>query len=268
MLKIINPHTRDNDIQFTAENHKYTILTDPDTVYTSVTTWVHENFTPFDSDEVIDKMMTSKSWKTSQYYGKTKEEIKQEWIVNSKNCSNDGVNLHHCIELFMNLEVLKERPTHKDLLEKYNENPQIFDSINKTVEWGYFLKFIEDYPDLIPYRSEWVVYNEDIKISGTIDMVYENSDGSLSIYDWKRCKTISRNSFGKKSINDKMRYIPDSNYWHYLLQLSMYKYIIETKYEKKVKSLNLVKLHPNNRSKTYEILHLPNLFPTIHTILF
>ena len=38
-------------------------------------------------------------------------------------------------------------------------------------------------------------------IAGTIDMVYKNTDGTLSIYDWKRCKAIKKtNNFGERVI--------------------------------------------------------------------
>ena len=39
---------------------------------------------------------------------------------------------------------------------------------------NYFIEFIKDFPHLKPYRTEWVVYYEDIKLAGSIDMVYEN----------------------------------------------------------------------------------------------
>jgi len=268
MLKNIYPHTRDDDIEFRPENHRYIIKTDPNVEYTSVTTWAHSNFSPFNPDEVIDMMMKSPNWKSSKYYGKTRQEIKDNWASYGKDCSSRGTRLHYFIEQFMNQNTNKTVPTHKDLYDIYLTNQEPFREVIDSIEWSYFINFIVKNFNLKPYRSEWILYNEDVKISGTVDMTYINDDGTLDIYDWKVVKNISRNSFGKRSINAKCPFIPDSNYYHYLLQLSMYKYLIETKYEKKVKSLNLVKLHINNRSKTYEILNLPILNPTIHSILF
>jgi hypothetical protein len=43
-----------------------------------------------------------------------------------------------------------------------------------------------------------------------------------------------------------MDYLPNSNYWHYSLQLNMYKRILEKNYNKKIKDMFLVCLHPNN----------------------
>jgi hypothetical protein len=91
-------------------------------------------------------------------------------------------------------------------------------------------------------------------------MVYENPDGTLSIYDWKRSKLITRiNTFNNFSIHPKICHLPDSNFWHYALQLNTYKYILETKYNKKIKDLFLVRLHPDAEEKNYELIELPNL---------
>lgn len=257
MLHEINSHERDKDIVFEPITHKYVINGSND--YTSATTWVHSNFEPFDNDSVIDKMMNGSGWIKSPYFGMSKDDIKQKWAENGKESSGLGTDLHLHIEKFMNLPTGKTRPTHKDLLEAYEKQPFTEFEQNQAVEWGYFIDFVKKYPDFLPYRSEWMVYQEDIKICGTIDMVYENPDGSLNIFDWKRCKTIQKYSYGKMALHPKMSKIPDSNYYHYLLQLSVYKYILETKYNKKVNTCALVKLHPNNKTKTFEFHYLPNL---------
>jgi ATP-dependent exoDNAse (exonuclease V) beta subunit len=136
------------------------------------------------------------------------------------------------------------------------------------IEWGYFLNFVRDNPTLIPYRTEWTIYDEDIKIAGSIDMVYENPDGTLSIYDWKRAKNITRiNNFNKFAISQAICHLPDSNFWHYALQLNTYKVILEQKYEKKVKDLYLVRLHPDAEEKNYELIKLPDLTKDIIDLL-
>ena len=69
-----------------------------------------------------------------------------------------------------------------------------------SLEWQYFIEFIKENPHLKPYRTEWIIFNEDLKLAGSIDMVYENPDGSLKIYDWKRSKEISKiNHFNKRA---------------------------------------------------------------------
>ena len=105
-----------------------------------------------------------------------------------------------------------------------------------------------------------MIYDEDSKIAGSIDMIYENVDGTLSIYDWKRCNAItSDNTWNKFAIHPLIQHIPDTNYWHYTLQLNTYKYILEHKYNKQIKELFLVRLHPDNANNTYELIEVPIL---------
>jgi len=89
-----------------------------------------------------------------------------------------------------------------------------------------------------------------------------NKDGKeiLDIYDWKRCKEISKTSgFDKWSKNEYLEHIPDTNYWHYSLQLNGYKYILENYYDKLVEDLYLVCLHPDNKNKNYILIKVPDL---------
>ena len=143
------------------------------------------------------------------------------------------------------------------------------DNDEKNKEWTYFIQFIKDTPNFKPYRTEWPVYHEELQLAGTIDMVYENEDGTLSIYDWKRAKDISRvNYFNKYAITPCISHLFDSNFWHYALQLNVYKFILETKYGKIVKELYLVRLHPDNDEKTYELIPLPILTKEIHDLFY
>jgi CRISPR/Cas system-associated exonuclease Cas4 (RecB family) len=132
------------------------------------------------------------------------------------------------------------------------------------VEYGYFQKFVEDFqrnnPGVKPYRTEWMVYYEELKLSGSIDMIFENPDGTLRIYDWKRCKEIPNESFGGKCSATKcIGHLPDSKFWHYSLQLNTYKTILEEKYGKTVTELCLVCLHPENAYKNYDLIPVPVL---------
>ena len=91
-------------------------------------------------------------------------------------------------------------------------------------------------------------------------MVYENPDGTLMIYDWKRSKGISAvNTYDKFATTECISHMPDSNFWHYSLQLNTYRAILEKKYERKVTSLCLVRLHPDCEENTYELIDVPDL---------
>ncbi len=69
------------------------------------------------------------------------------------------------------------------------------------------------------------------------------------------------NGWGVFAKTDCIDHIPDTNYWHYCLQLNTYKAIIESKYNKKVTEMYLVCMHPDNKRKNYErikVVDLPN----------
>jgi hypothetical protein len=261
-------HERDNNIVFDEPTHKYTVLTEPNTFYTSVTTINHKHFAEFDADAVIRNIMKGKNWnENNKYWGMTPEQIKKQWADNGKAVSGSGTKMHLDIECFMNyvppgLED-KQYITHKDLLDYHLQlYPNAYE---ESEEWAYFLNYVASTPDYIPYRAEWSIYDEDLKVAGQIDMIYYNADdGTLSIFDWKRAKDIQKNNnFNKFAITEAISHIPDTNFWHYSLQLNTYKEILERKYGLKIRDLFLVKLHPENRSKNFELIECADLSPEV-----
>jgi ATP-dependent exoDNAse (exonuclease V) beta subunit len=238
LLEERNKHPRDYDITFDEGPHIYTIK--GDSSFTSVTTWVHGHFEKFNADKVIKNMMLSRNWGNSKYSKKTPDQIKAEWDQNKNEAAAAGTKMHYDIECF------------------YNE---CYKNTNNSEEFTYFMNFQNDIGQtMTPYRTEWMVYHEEYKLAGSIDMIFENPDGTLQIYDWKRCKEIKKaNAWGKYSITPELDHLPDTNFWHYALQLNTYKKIIEEKYGKTVTNMYLVCLHPNNHNNNYLRFEVPNL---------
>lgn len=253
-----NEHERDLNIKFHKYGHRYEIITDPGKRYTSVTTLVHSQFPKFNADVIIDKIMKSKSWAPGhKYWGLTANEIKALWNSNGSAAANSGTNLHEQIETFMNDKRFTFEYTQKELLEEYLITRK-YDNVERGIEWDFFLKFVEDNPHLKPYRTEWMIYDEHVKIAGSIDMVYENPDFTLEIYDWKRCKEITKvNGWNETATNKLINHLPSTNFWQYALQLNTYKQILEAKYGKIVTKLCLVRIHPDSNS--YELIEVPFL---------
>ena len=225
-LKKLHPDYRDDHVSLDEVNHIYNI--NGETNYMSVTTFIKGLFEKFDDNKIIDNMMRSKNWINNKYYGMSKTEIKELWKQNGAIQSCAGTQLHLDIEKYYN-NVFTE---------------------NQSDEFKYFLLFAEKYKHLIPYRTEKIIYSKEFRLAGSIDMIFLNEElNALEIYDWKRVKEITKASRYNKWIqNDIITYLPDTNYWHYSLQLNVYKFIYNREYDMMVKNLYLVVLHPDNKS--------------------
>jgi len=231
-LELENKHTRDNNISFEEKEHIYTIK--GDSTFTSVTTLVHSHFSEFDADSIIKKIRKKKNYKECIYFGKTDKQIKDMWETNRNEAADAGTKLHFDIECY------------------YNGNP----SPNNSVEYGYFLHFTQKYSNLTPYRTEWVIYDEELKLAGSIDMVFKK-DNTYAIYDWKRSKEIKKSNWNRYAHTECINHLPDANFWHYSLQLNIYKGILEKNYNIKIGEMYIVCLHPVN--DTYQIFKIPEL---------
>lgn len=266
-LATINAHPSDANIEFDPVPHIYTVHKNPDIKYTSVTTWIHTHFSHFDADDIIRKMMRGKNWNSAnKYWGKTPDQIKAMWNKNGAEASAAGTEMHYRIECFHNMVTPAQKGgTYADFLAYYeatyaNTTTAKF-AKRASPEWQYFINYVRDYPHFKPYRTEWMVYHEELQLSGSIDMIYELPDGSLAIYDWKRAREMVQfqTQYKTYATTTCIKHLPDTNYWHYTLQLNMYKMILEEKYGKKVGDLCLVVLHPDNPNGNYMLYPVPNI---------
>ena len=238
-LAVKNRHPRDLQIEFDEPTHRYTVNGSSDG-WTSCTGFLHSFFPHFDPDTTIKKMMKSPKWPQSKYYGMTASEIKNQWNSSGKEASEAGTAMHLGIEMCHN-------------------DANVDDSVKQSIEWKYFQNYWKECgEDLEPYRTEWEVWSEEHKLAGSIDMIYRRkSDGKFIIYDWKRSKEIkTTNTF--ENGYAPLDHLPNCNYWHYTLQLNVYKWFLETFYGLEVAELYLIILHPDNTN--YRRLRL-NILP-------
>ena len=245
-LSIKNAHPRDSRIVFDEGPHTYTV--GKEVMKISVTGLVHNHFGKFDPEAVFKGIESKLNDPTYKYYGMTKAQILNTWKQSGIKASGDGTKMHNDIEFYLNgLEVE-----------------------NDSVEFQYFLNFRRDHPELIPYRTEWKVFYEELSIAGAIDMVFTTEEKDVVtgetvekmwIYDWKRTKEFDHYGGGgnakwiKYAKTPCFKHIPDTSYWHYVFQLNTYKKILELKYGKVISGLVLVRLHPD--SPDYELTELP-----------
>jgi hypothetical protein len=275
-LAIKNAHPRDALISFDEPTHIYTITRD-DRKYTSVTTLNKGLFRQFDGPVVAAKLaqnMNRINNPNDKYYQMSARDIEKMWAENGADASSRGTGMHLDIEKYFNeipvTNKSKEFRFFLDFWREYGTSEFQFDPETPGVTTA----TQEDHDNiipggLVPYRTEWCVFYEEYQLSGSIDMIFENPDGTLQIYDWKRCKEISpeheNKNYPKFGIIKGLERLPDTHYWHYALQLNMYKRILETKYNKVVTDLYLVCLHPDHDG--YQRIELPVLSKTIDAVL-
>jgi hypothetical protein len=202
------------------------------------------------------------------------------WEKNRDEAASAGTNLHYEIEMFYAGDTPQPPITASNPATSSAEDKIVGGDAHPLplpkpptasgIAYAYFMNYVATHAaHFIPYRTEWMVYDEEVRIAGSIDMVYEDpvGDGSLMIYDWKRTKEIKKtDGFNKFSTTECINHLPDTNFWHYALQLNIYKAIIERNYGKKVTTLMLVCLHPDNKNKDYLLFKVPDLHEEVRDL--
>jgi ATP-dependent exoDNAse (exonuclease V) beta subunit len=258
---------RDTYVSMEEEIHEYTIThpvwlervsSGKGTI--GVTTLIHKFFEPFNAPMVAGRIFNGirkkySSWIAAghqrdpteaemhsiyteselKYWGMTVDQIRAAWDQNGKEASALGTAMHKSIEDYLNSRGLAM--------------PSLI-----TPEFQYFLKFWSDLtivrPDLTFHRSEWMVYDEDIGLAGSIDCIMTDRQGYLYLLDWKRSKDMKlRNKYQKgMSIFSQFE---DCDWSRYQLQLNIYREILERKYGKRVVAMGNVVCHPNQITYCY-----------------
>jgi len=245
-LETENSHPRDKRIRFVDETHTY-YIDGSCSGYISSTTLVHTLFEKFDADKVIKKMRASRNWYKSPYKGMTNEDIKNKWETNRDLAASSGTEMHLQLENYYN-SIEHEK---------------------NSKEFKMFEEYVKDHSSLIPYRTEWVIFDQDSKVSGSIDMVYsrknEKGETEYIIADWKRSKEIKKGNIYQSGIDEYTHKLEDCNYIHYSIQLGIYKYILERNYDIKISETFIVVLHPNQTE--YLKIHTEDMDKTVKNIM-
>lgn len=234
----LNAHPRDRELQFLPESHTYLWQ---GREMKSVTTLIDELFPPFDINEAAARVALRR--------GLDPQVVLDEWNFRAEQARTLGTRMH-------------------DLIEHYYLGD---DSGDDSDAMRLFRIFASRHP-LRPFRTEWRIFHEDYDLAGTLDFLELTPGGSYVIWDWKRsCKLIepdgriiATSRFGSKGLAP-LSHIPDTSYWHYALQVSVYRYILEDRYGLKISGQKLGVFHPS-----YELpweIDLPYLHDEVETLL-
>lgn len=213
MLDQINRHPRDQRIVFFPEAHRYEVEGEE---FQSVTTVIKRFFPEFNADSALDKM-----GKNHPLYGLPREEIKARWARERDDASASGTEMHRQIEDFLNTGAIGDHPDFKVFHDTYTRT--------RRGE---------------PYRTEWIIFDEETGIAGTIDYLYRRGD-QFGMTDWKRSKKISRENRWERPL-PPISHLQACNFDQYALQQNIYRLILKKNYGICVDRMMLAQIHGGN----------------------
>jgi hypothetical protein len=177
---------------------------------------------PFQS-EMLSKIVAKRD-------GKTQSEVLAEWKKAGTTAADHGTNIHEALEFYEKTAVIK--PENEFL------RPMI-------------LCLTAEYKDYYQVHQEVCLYDEEYEIAGTADHIIETTKHKSSILNIDDYKTnISKGIYFenkyKKYLLGPFSYVQDTNYFDYSLQLSSYAYMLEKLTGRKIGTLSIVFIPPNN----------------------
>lgn len=200
-------------LTFTPQYHKYSSINPDDINWVSATSFIGNFKQPFDADTIAEKSAKNKK---SKWYGMTPEEIKEAWKSEAKRATDLGTWYHNCRESDI---------CSCETMERHGVTVPVFKPIEKDgIKYSPSQKLSNGiYP-------EHMVYLKSAGICGQSDLV-EVVDGFVHITDYKTNKEIKAESYVNwEGISQKMNgpiiHLDDCNLNHYILQLSLYMFII------------------------------------------
>lgn len=266
---------KENDVvAFNEEKHKYWIK-GSDNHCISVTTLIGKYMQQFDSEfwsraKALQALVTEMQFNTIavELYRKKRfdlnyltrfrvspedfevkrSEILKEWELKNKEACERGTAIHKIHEDLHVAGTTKE-------LQDFNIEGTFKCYIDNKLRLG-------DrgvYPELLLHR---ISEDQKLRIAGQADLIIIDNN-EVQVLDYKTNKQINKSSYYNKATKTKqmMKYplshIQDSNYWHYVLQLSTYGWMIQ-KIDPKfnIKRLALIHYDHDGKKTIYELPYL------------
>lgn len=233
--------TQDSLLSFEPSEHIY--LYDGRIQLTAVSNIINQFFVPFDSIRLSERV--------ARRDGVSQCKILEEWDCKGVESREVGTFLHTQIESFFS-----NKPMSMSTHFCYDgEFVQVSKDVSIDEEISYFRNFLRENP-ITPFRTEWHIFDMELKIAGTIDLLCRNGN-HFDIYDWKRSQKASPNETVWRNGINGLEHVPDISFYHYALQQNLYKYILEKNYGITVEDMYIVVLHP--MFGNYQKFKIPNM---------
>jgi hypothetical protein len=234
-------------IKFIEDKHQYVNPDDRSEKWISVTSLIHSFSPKKDWNKIAERY--------AKKHGRTVEDVKKEWEKKNRKAIERGVKFHKQREEdLVSCETINVDGTNLSICRPSIDNE------------GHKLSPPQKLEDNTLYPELLVTLNS-ARICGQADYV-EVVNGYFNIKDFKTNQEIKKNGFVNwEGIEERMIHpvsdIPNSNYWHYALQLNTYAYIIKRNNPKlKIGKLELLHIQFDENDEEVEniqIYQLPDL---------
>lgn len=250
-----------NDIYFVDSTHSYT--NSKNTKFTSVTAFVSRFVRAMTDKEwavIAQRCIDSKSEKNAKYNGKTVEEVRNMWNQSGEYSRTLGTEIHSVMEHLWqnkdysgNVELMKN---YEGMIDDFNSRKQycrtLFDKMKKFY---------------VPVKNEFIVYDTDNALCGTIDfLAYNTTKKCYSIIDWKTSKSFDTTSYSHEKLLYPMQDFDACNINEYSIQLSTYAWILEKRCPS-IKIGEMILFQIPNNSTAPVIAHCNDMRPYLSKIL-
>lgn len=263
-----NIHPRDNLLCYSSELHRYMFNDEP---LTYIDEAVETFFPVFESVKWSEKQ----SGKT----GEPASRIRERWDAESEEALKLGCFVHRQIE-----NSLQHRKVHYSYYYCYvGKSFSTGYPVSISPEMNQYVRFRQAFPDLQPYRSAWVVFDEAVHWVGIVDFLGRGADGRFVLVDWKRSNTFGQelsvpdsattsgleansqcsgsdfvlsDSYGATGL-DALSHLPDTPFSRESVHLNLLRLILQRRYGITVDRLQVLLLHSGYKS--YHLLDVPLL---------
>lgn len=210
----------DSKLKFEPEKHKYFY---EGKELQSVTT-ILKRFTPQFDTEKWSKVIAERE-------GVSVKEIQDRWTLKNKLACDFGSRIHQYAESKV-LSITPEITLDMKDIEYRNQ-------VNDFLQWlSIGFQFSER-----EFLCEQQICYPELGIAGTVDLLMKTVEGYY-IMDWKTNESIEEtNTYGERLLKP-LQHLFNCELIKYTLQLNLYRYILEKKYNLKIKGLYLIHLLP------------------------
>lgn len=176
---------------FDKESHTYT---KNGKQYQGVSSWLAQFKQPFNADFIAPKVAKREGVET--------QEILDKWQLKGSLAINYGNAIHEAIEYWVRFGEIVDNPHQakavKELAKKYNREE---------------------------LHSEIVVFDDNLKLTGTIDLIKAHGNKVIDIIDIKTNATLDNEAYN--NFKAPLEHLPQNKLNEYRLQQSAYKFLAE-----------------------------------------